>query len=277
MKLKESRLSLIHPFYNEPIRLNTHIENWKTYSPEMLDAVTFVLVDDGSSPELLLWVDFYKIKVPHLVVYRIMEDLKWNTPGALNLGVIQAPTDWVLFMDSDCMMDPEDVDKLLDFEPDPAIAYYFPRNRVSDSEHYRTAKADRFLPCAILLHKKLFSLVGGFDEDLTGARSGGYGHFDTDFSTRICEQANRRILDGTAGNNGRYREVDDPIILPRIIIQEYMEDKVGPNIQTKTGVTKDLIDVNKRLWYYKIGGEIPRNTTHLNFKWVRRFSKGVPK
>lgn len=275
-KLRDLKLSIIHPFYNEPIRLKTHIDTWKTYSQEMLDAVTFVLVDDGSSPELLLWANFYRIKVPHLEVYRIMEDLKWNTPGALNLGIIQAPTDWVLFMDSDCMMDPEDVEKLLNFEPDPSIAYYFPRNRVSNSDHVRTAKADRYLPCAVLIRKDLFYAVGGFDEDFTGSRSGGYAMFDNDFTTRITEQADCRILDGTAGNNSRYRVIEDTLVLPRIVIQEYMEDKVGPNIQTRDDIRKDdHIDVNKRLWYNKIGGAVPRNTTHLNFEWVRRFSKGV--
>jgi len=272
--LKKLRLSLIHPFYNDRPRLKVHTVAWKGYSKEALEAIDFVLVDDCSSKkELAIWCDFNRIKVPYIAIFRIMDDLKWNTPGALNLGVLQSTTDWVLFMDSDCLMLPEDVERLINFEPDPNTTYFFPRNRICTDERIRNAKADRFLPCAILIHKDLFIRAGGFDEDFTGARSGGYAHFDNDFVTRVLEIGERRIMDGTAGNNGRHRVPEDTKVQPRVVIQEYMEDVVGSNVQTITGTTEKNILINKRLWYAKIRGEVPRNREHLRFNWKCRFDR----
>jgi len=275
MKLKQARFSLIHPFYNDRERIKMHIKEWQTYSFETLAAIDFVLVDDGSDSkkELFYWVDFNKVKVPYLAIFRIMEDLKWNTPGALNLGIIQSTTDWVLFMDSDCLMLKDDMERLMKFEPDPKYMYFFPRNRICKDDRIRTAKADRFLPCAILIHKSVFNKVGGFDEDFTGSRSGGYGHFDNDFVTRCLEVIERRIMDGTAGNNGRYTDINDTNVIPRVVIQEYMEDVVGSNVQTITGTTEKNILINKRLWYAKVRGEVPCNREHLRFKWKCRLDR----
>lgn len=266
-KLKDTRLSIVHPFYNDRQRLDTHKKAWATYPKWAQEAIDFVLVDDCSSKkELAVWTDFNRIKVPYFAIFRIMEDLKWNTPGALNLGVLKSTTDWVLFMDSDCLMLAEDVVKLLDYEPDPNLAYYFPRNRVCNDEKIRTAKADRCLPCAILIHKDHFIRVGGFDEDFTGLRAGGYGHFDNDLSDRIGRH-NRRYLVGEGWGESAYE------IGPRIVIQEYMPDHVGINVQTATSVTEKHILINKRLWYAKKRGETPRSRHHLRFIWKCRIDR----
>jgi len=251
MKLREMGLSVCHPFYNDQPRLEHHIRNWEQYSEEDRKPLHFVLVDDGSKKPLIAWTDFSRVKVANLYIYQIMQNLKWNTPGALNLCVTQAHTEWVIIMDSDCLLQPEDMTKLLDFEPDPEIFYLFHRNRISNNEYLLKTKARQLLPCTILMTKTAFHKLGGFDEDFTGERSGGYGFFDTDFTRRAKMYAIRREL-------------------PGVIIQEYMEDIVGPNVHTRENVrNKDRI--NKKLWYAKLNGEIPRNRELLRFPWKKVF------
>lgn len=256
MKLREQGLTIVHPFYDDQPRLEHHLRNWLRYSPEAKDALNLVLVDDGSKEPLIAWADFNKvvddIKVKSFSIYRVIQNLKWNTPGALNLGITQAPTEWVLIMDSDCLLQPDDLDRLMDFEPDPAMFHLFHRNRISYNDHLLKAKERQPLPCSILMTKTAFRELGGFDEDFTGERSGGYGFFDSDFTNRAKKARKLAVMPDS------------------IVIQEYMEDIVGPNVHTRERVrNKDKI--NKKIWYAKIAGEIPRNTELCRFEWKKVF------
>lgn len=247
MRLRDLGLSLIHPFYNDKARLRYHIANWKQYSPEVMRSLQIILVDDGSKVPLIDWADFKSLDLKNLHIYRITKDLKWNTPGALNLGITQAPTDWVTIMDSDCLFEPAFIEKLMDFKPDPGVVYHYHRDRVTNSPHLKTVKVGQFLPCAMLMHKDAFYTVGGFDEDFTGENSGGYGFFDTDFSHRVKLKMRRDVV-------------------PDVVVLEYMEDIVGPNVQTVTRV-RNKWKTNKKLWYDKINGIVPRNRELLRFQW----------
>jgi len=251
MNLREMGLSICHPFYNDKPRLEHHIRTWEQYSEEDRKALNFVLVDDGSKEPLITWTDFDQVRISNLHVYQIMQNLKWNTPGALNLCITQAPTEWVIIMDSDCLLLPDDLNRLLDLEPDPEIFWMFRRHRISEDEDRLKAKKNEVLPCSLLMTKTAFHKLGGFDEDFTGERSGGYGFFVSDFPNRAKKYATRDVV-------------------PGIIIQEYMEDIVGPNVHTRERVrNKDKI--NKKIWYAKISGEIPRKRELLRFPWKKVF------
>jgi len=241
-------LTIVHPFYNEEERLKIQLKTWKSYSAKVKNSLQIILVDDCSKVPVhaaLEYIDF------NLRVYRIKEDLKWNTPGALNLGIKNSPTNWTLIMDSDCLLKPKDIETLLHLIPNEKFTYWFHRNRISDIPVVKDNK--RVLPCSILFNKEAYETVGGFDEDFTGERSGGYGFFDNDFSKRLLEA-------------GYWQG-----FLTGINVTEYMEDMVGPNIQQKTGVDKQVLRTNKKLLYAKISGDVPRNTKHLNFEWKKTF------
>jgi len=244
--LRDLGLTIVHPFYNEKDRFDRQFKIWKEYSDEIKRAVTFSIVDDFSMPPVHDWLppSIKKRLDINLVVHRVMDDLKWNTPGALNLGVHTAPTDWVLIMDSDCIMHEEMLRKLLfELSPNEENAYYFMRKRITDDPI--KAAVIRPLSCAILINKSLFESVGGFDEDFTGSRSGGYGAFDWDFGNRVF--AHRRCV------------VD-------IIITEYL----GEGVQDRDGINYDLIKINKQLLRAKQRGTKPRNTNRLNFNWEKK-------
>ncbi|MCI0564846.1 MAG: glycosyltransferase family 2 protein, partial [Nitrososphaera sp.] len=189
MTLREQGLSIVHPFYDDFSRLPFHYDVWKKYRPESMEKLNFVLVDDCSARPLMGALDVSKLE-NNLHVFRIQDDLRWNTCGALNLGITQAPDEWVVCMDSDCMLFPEYLEKLLDESPDPDKFYYFKRIRLC--EQWPEKKLlDRYLPCAILMTKTAFLKIGGFDEDFTGAYTGGYGFFDTDLENKIKAQGLR--------------------------------------------------------------------------------------
>jgi len=244
--LRDLGLTIVHPVYCEKDRFDRIIETWKGYSDEIKRATTLSIIDDFSIQPVHEWtppsvrkrLDF------NLLIHRIMDDLKWNTPGALNLGVHTAPTDWVLMMDSDCIMHEDSLRKLLfELTPNEEHAYFFMRKRITNDPI--KAGLNRPLSCSILIHKLLFEKVGGFDEDFTGSRSGGYGAFDWDFGNRIL--ANRRCV------------VD-------IIITEYIDK----GVQERTNVSQDNLIINRRLLRSKQRGDTPRNIKRLNFKWEKK-------
>jgi len=244
MKLRDIELSIVIPFYNDFRRLPFHVENWGNYKPASREKLHFVLVDDCSVRPLIGAIDVSVVE--NLYVYRVKDDLKWNTPGALNLGITQAPTEWVVCMDSDCMFFPENLEKLLDFEPEPDKFYYFKRKRICNDWPEKLL-LDRYLPCAILMTKTAFLNIGGFDEDFSGARSRGYGFFDTDLENRIKVAGLRQQVNG-------------------VFIHEYMEDIMGPNVHTREAV-RNMDRINRKLYYSKIAGETPRGGELCRFKW----------
>jgi glycosyltransferase involved in cell wall biosynthesis len=228
------------------------MNNWASYSSEQKSAIDLVLVDDGSKVPLIEWPEFANVNVPNLRVYRVTKDLKWNTPGALNLGVTRATTDWVMMMDSDCMLNAENLERLLDFEPDSNKGYQFPRTRITGEKRLKK-KDGHILGCTILITKELYFRLGGMDEDFTGEYSGGYGFFDNDFTQRMKH------------NSG---------IVSHVYIDEYMEDKVGANVQRRTGVSPGTHHTrNKQLWYRKMNNQAARSTKHLRFEWKEDYAR----
>lgn len=187
VKLEDARLTLVHPFYNEPDRFARQFDVWMSWSDYVRDRVNIVLIDDGSHPAVRSYItpeqdnalaDF------NFSIHRIRKDLKWNTPGALNLGLTAASTEWVLIMDSDCSLDNENMERLLKADPEEGAIYKFPRRQVGKKGEDLTNT--RYLTCAMLFHRSIFlDTLGGFDEDFTGEYSNGYAYFDIDFDSRV--------------------------------------------------------------------------------------------
>lgn len=251
--LGDAGFTLLHPFYNERERFELQFENWLSWSDEVKSKVQIVLIDDCSSDPVHTWFTPSKIKrlcKLNIIVYRILTDLKWNTPGALNLGFTVAPTSWVLTMDSDCAFDAENIQKFMRAKPLESAVYKFPRQRYGDSsvENLNNYKP---LPCAMLMHKNVFWHVGGFDEDFTGERSGGYALFDTYFDKRRA----------SLGYDW-YTWYD-------VLAKEWMPSVAS---MERPRETRDHYSINKRLMYKKLEEHAPNKTEILRFNWDRTFS-----
>jgi glycosyltransferase involved in cell wall biosynthesis len=186
-KLEDTRLTLVHPFYNERDRFNRQVKVWAGWSDYVRSRVKIVLVDDGSPDPLHTYITPEVEKTLsglNFSIHRIRKNLKWNTPGALNLGLTVATTDWVLIMDSDCSFDNDNMERLLKADPEEGAIYKFPRQQVGIKSE--DLSNQRYLTCAMLFHRSIFlDAIGGFDEDFTGEYSGGYAYFDVDLDDRV--------------------------------------------------------------------------------------------
>ena len=262
--LRELGLTLMHPFFGEEQRMLKMFDIWDDWSDDVKDEVQLILIDDHGTPSVEeMFSD--RIVDYNLSVYRIQDDLKFNVPGALNLGMMMAATPWILTMDSDCAFKPDVMQRLLDFKPDRGEFYSFYRERITEGSFKGEEFLDniKVLPCTILLHKDQFIAVNGFDEDFTGTwstqymdqlkyrsdleRIEGFGYFDNAFVHRI--------------NGEGYRYIQQHGYL----VTEWMPDLVGKN--TVYGGRERTF--NRRVWRYKQLGHIPFSTDMLRFKWER--------
>jgi glycosyltransferase involved in cell wall biosynthesis len=240
--------TIVHPFFDDEKRLDIQLEAWGTYTAQQKDCLEFIISDDHSKVPVHKLLEGKDLDV-NLRVYRVDEDIRWNTPGALNLGITNSTTHWTMIMDSDCLLEPEQLQILMDLRPDEKFFYFFDRKRVTKDEEQ--AKRTRFLPCTILFNRPAFEGVHGFDEDFSG---GGYAYFDSDFVHKLW------MAGYWVGKLNK-----------QMYVTEYMESEVGPNVQQRTGVTKDNYRVNKHIYYDKKAGRQGRSEDILRFPWSKTF------
>ena len=196
-RLLDEGLTVVHPFFNERARFDLQFDTWMSWPEEVRRKVQIIIVDDCSpNPvhEYLTRSKMKRVNRINLAIYRITTDLKYNTPGALNLAFTVAPSKYVLTMDSDCAFDAETIQKVVDMPVVDKGVYKFDRTRIGSGGPAtnwagkvteENLNNTRFLPCTMLMNQNIFWKTGGFDEDYTGSRSGGYGMFDSDFDRRL--------------------------------------------------------------------------------------------
>lgn len=257
MTLREmGGVSLIHPFWNDEKRLELQVQEWARWSNSACQNVDITLIDDHSDAPLELTSSqeqIIKDKDLSLSIYRILDDLKWNTPGSLNLGFTVAPKPWALTMDSDCFFDSQNWDRLLEFKPRDDCLHKFNRKRFGATEASNWLENTRYLPCTILLHKKIFWAIGGFDEQFTGGRTGGYGFFDNEFDWRADK---------------RGWPMD---IVPDIVAGEWLPsisgDPVFPGITKGEKDHEPFHKINRQILRGRQLGEIEQEREILRFRW----------
>lgn len=179
MILRDS-LTLIIPFYMQPLMLGRQIEEWNKYP----SGIEIIVVDDGSSQEAAPLVRELASDelLGRLSVYKILVDIPWNRSGARNLGAMQAHTRWLLHADLDHLLPAQCVEPLLSFSPDPKRWYRFERFRRGKADD--TRKKDKISPEAeygavhphidsYLCTKALYWKAGGYNEDFSGCLGGG--------------------------------------------------------------------------------------------------------
>ena len=258
--LRELGLTLMHPFFGEEKRLLKLFEILDAWSDDLKDNVQIILIDDHGTPSVKDMISD-KTMDYNLSVYRIQDDLKFNTPGALNLGMMLAATPWILTMDSDCTFEPDVMQKLLDFKPEQKNVYHFFRNRITDDP--KKIGNVRVLPCTLLLHKDAFIEVNGFDEDYTG-------EWSTELMKHVPGYENSADVEGYATFDNAFMSSVDVAGYGRIhqrgyIVDEWMPDKVGTKVLYSFRETL----FNKRLFRAKLNGFLPFSTDMLRFKWKR--------
>lgn len=181
-------VTLCVPFYRQPRMLAKQLETWAQYDEETLKAFCFIVIDD-CSPEPALDVMTNAIepiekKGGRLHLLRIDRDVQWNRGMARNLGTLEAPTEWVLHVDTDHTLPPEMAQVLVGQVPKFKRDRWFRFSRYRIGAADETRKKDKADPkdSNIQIHPHIDSYLctpeaywaaGGYNEDFSGVLGGG--------------------------------------------------------------------------------------------------------
>jgi hypothetical protein len=179
-------LTLIVPYYRQPLMLARQLEEWEKYPA----GIEFLVVDDGS-PEPAREV-LARTSAPmrdRLRLYRIGVDLAWNREGARNLGAAKVTTEWLVQIDIDHILPAAASAHLVEYDPSPHFWYKFPRWRNGKADETRMKDAlardvefGEVKPHidSYLITREMYWGINGYDEDFVGCLGGG-----TDFLHRL--------------------------------------------------------------------------------------------
>ncbi len=229
-----NNITIIHTYYNEKSLLEIQIERWNVYN----QPANVILIDDGSQT-----IPAYDVIKQHKIkeninfsLYRVTEDIGFNSHGCRNLGARLANTDWLLFLDIDHTIQPPDLLKLRDYPLDPGSWYVMGVRDLKNN--YRTTLNQFLIP------KKMFLDEGGYDESYVPFHMG-----DRPFVESLEKKYNKENLDWlvlTSHRGGRRIIYDEDISIP-------------------------IYDDEKMVFYMKKFDETKFNKIHskLNFDWTR--------
>ena len=162
MKLADVQsVSLVYTYYENPEMLARLVGHLASFPKAIRDHIELVIVDDGS-PE-------HPATIPEAGlgfecrVFRILYDQPWNQSGARNIGVREARHDWALMLDMDMEVPLDTISTLLRLESDYRDWYLFSAR--SETEGVMPLRRHHN---AILMSKRFYWRVGGFDENFDG-------------------------------------------------------------------------------------------------------------
>ena len=144
--------------------LKMQLSYWRGYPSALRDLVRVVVVDDGS-PRLPA-ADVLKseaLPLFDLRLFRIKENIQWNVPGAKNLGVTQAKTDWIYLGDIDHVLPAVSIERLCEMELSTACFYSIGRKRaVKMAEDQLTFKLINSHIDTFVMSRAAYWNIGGY-------------------------------------------------------------------------------------------------------------------
>lgn len=165
-----SRISLVMPYYDNPVMLAKHYETWAAFPDELKRRLEVVIVDDGSPGIAAAQVERPN-GLPSLKIFRVTVDLAWHQHAARNIGAREAKGPFLLLTDMDLLVPEETFIELLKFDPkSESEVYTFLRidaDTMKPKLHPLTGKEHPH-PNTFAMSKKFYWMVGGYDEDYCG-------------------------------------------------------------------------------------------------------------
>ncbi len=265
--LREVGLTLMYPCFGQEKRISKLLKVWDAWSNDTKDNVQILLIDDHGTPSVEDMV-LDKTMDCNLSVYRIQDDVKYNMPGALNLGMMVASTPWILTMDTDYSFQPDVMQRLLDFKPVQGEVYAFFLDRVIEGVHQ--AKDTRVHTNTFLLHKDVFTNLNGFDEDFSGKWSHKLQPVLRELGDSSLPLKFSKDIQGYGYHDNAFihklQDVGYVYVQQRgYIATEWVDDIVDKNTE--------YTEINRRLckgiYNAKRQGKLPYSTDMLRFKWKR--------
>lgn len=245
--LRELGLTLMYPCFGQEKRIFKLLKVWDAWSDDVKQHVSIILIDDHGIPSIESMLSGRPMDY-NLSVYRILDDIKHNMPGAINLGMMAASTPWLLTMDTDYTFKPDVMQNLLDFKPHQQTVYTFFQQREPHDE--RVNKMERTHTNTFLIHKDTFTDLNGFDEDFSGTVGAvvqQYGFHDVAFVNKVLDEDYRYVKQ--CG----------------YMATEWKDDPIVPSIEN----TKVNTRLGKIMYRAKVNYVMPYSTDMLRFKWKK--------
>jgi predicted glycosyltransferase involved in capsule biosynthesis len=234
-ELSRNNITSMQTYYNERFYLETQIERWNNYNTP----VNIILIDDGSQiepAENVLKEHALNDNI-NFSLYKVTEDIGFNSHGCRNLGARLAQSNWLLFQDIDYTLQPSDLKRLQTETLD--LNSWYELNAKFQGRGNTYMALNQFL-----IPRKLFLDSGGYDESFVPFHYG-----DRELLSQLENDYQKINLDWlvlTCRRGGRKSKVDDTIAIP-----VYDDENMliyTPRFELENVVHKD---------------------TKLNFKWIQ--------
>ncbi len=201
--MSRNNITIIQTYYNERSLLETQIERWNYYNTP----VNIILIDDGSQiePALNVLREHTLNDNINFSLYRVTEDIGFNSHGCRNLGARLAQSNWLLFLDIDYTLQPSDLERLQEETLDLNSWYELNAKFKGRGDTYMALNQ-------FLIPKKLFLDSGGYNESFVPFHYG-----DRELLSQLEQDYQKINLDWlvlTCRRGGRKAKVDDTIKIP---------------------------------------------------------------
>lgn len=160
-------ITLIHTYYNEPEHLKRNLETWYDFD----FPIKIMVIDDGSMihPAYDVLKDVTLPDNITLSLYRVKEDIGFNSHGARNLAATVADSEWLLFLDIDHNINHWNLKTLVEeSELKPHVLYKFGGVVFT----YKNVIDRRVTVNQFLISKQKYAETGGYDESFTSVHWG---------------------------------------------------------------------------------------------------------
>lgn len=155
-------LCIIYPAYVENRKtdlIETILHQYDLFDKEVLNHLEIVLIDD-CSPDIETLIDISKYKV-NISLLRILDNIKWNSGGAKNLGVIYSSSERIIITDIDHFFPEDTCIWAMHTELNDREACYFKRI-------YQTGDSEKPHVNTFLMTRNTYFQLHGYDEDFCG-------------------------------------------------------------------------------------------------------------
>lgn len=198
-----NNLTIIHTYYNEKTLLETQIERWNVYN----QPVNIILIDDGSQkiPAIDVIKEHTLKDYINFSLYRVTEDIGFNSHGCRNLGARLANTEWLVFLDIDYTLQPSHLHKLQHDPLDSDTWYEMNAKFMGQGDSYMALNQ-------FVITRNMFLEQGGYDESFVP-----YHHGDRELLNKLASKYNKKNLDWltlTCRRGGRKAIVDETAKIP---------------------------------------------------------------
>lgn len=238
--MSRNNITIIQTYYNERSLLETQIERWNYYNTP----VNIILIDDGSQiePAQNVLREHTLNDNINFSLYKVTEDIGFNSHGCRNLGARLAQSNWLLFLDIDYTLQPSDLKRLQEEPLDLNSWYEFNAKFKGRGDTYMALNQ-------FLIPRKLFLDSGGYDESFVPFHYGDrellsklekdYQKNNLDWLVLTCRRGGRKARVSTDSKIPVYDDENMLLYTPRFDIESIV------HTDSKLNFTWERIVINR--------------------------------